>query len=110
MQNHNTRTQAQGARRVESKEDTLYTKMLMDVGSINFIHVKDGVVFSVTKSGDPHNPFTVDIACGCLEFTSSIATYPEFQALVNVGLGYFLGVFDNDLDGLLPQYMSKKTK
>jgi len=107
MKKQHTRTQAQGARRVQTTEDVIYEKMQMDVASINFTHGRDGITFSVSKSGNPYTPFTVDITCGYIEYTSSIATYQEFQSLVNMGLGYFLGVFE-DMNGTLPEDMLNK--
>lgn len=103
----NTATQAQGARRVQTKEDVIYEKMQMDVASINFTHGCDGITFSVSLSGNPRTPFTVDITCGEAEYSTSFATYHEFQSLVNIGLGYFLGVFE-DMNGTLPEDMRGK--
>ena len=107
MKKENTRTQAQGARRVQIKEDVIYDKMQLDVASINFTHGHDGVIFSVSKSDEPYKPYMMDITCGGIEFTTSFASYPEFQHLVNMGLGYFLGVFD-DMNGSLPEDMLNK--
>ena len=107
MKNNNTRTQTQGARRVQTKEDVIYEKMQMDVNAINFIHGHDGVTFTVTRSGNADTPYTVSIACGRLEYSHSITTYPEFQALVNAGLGYFLGVFEDDIEDILPNCLTK---
>ncbi len=101
------RTQAQGARRVVPQEDVVYEKMLMDADILNYTHVADGITISVTQSGIMNTPYTVDITCGALTFTQSIATYHEFQSLVNMGLGYFLGVFD-DMNGTLPEDMLSK--
>ena len=102
MKTKKTTTQAQGAWRVQTTEDVIYEKMLMDADILNYTHVADGITFSVTQSGIMNTPYTVDITCGALTFTQSIATYHEFQFLVNMGLGYFLGVFD-DMNGTLPE-------
>lgn len=109
MKKQNTKTQAQGARRVVPQEDVVYEKMIMDADILNYTHVADGITISVTQSGILNTPYTVDITCGALTFTQSIATYHEFQFLVNMGLGYFLGVFD-DNDGMLPEYMTGATE
>ena len=107
MKRKNTETQAQGARRVEHEGDVVFEKMLLDTFILNFNHNPEGVSFNVTRSGNPHTPYTIDISCGYMEFSQSFSTYQEFNALTDFGLGFFLGVYDeNDK----PDFLTETTE
>lgn len=107
MKKKNTTTQAQGARRVEHEGDVVFEKMLLDTFILNFNHNPEGVSFNVTRSGNPFTPYTIDITCGYMEFSQSFSTYQEFNSLTDFGLGFFLGVYDeNDK----PDFLTETTE
>ena len=80
-------------------------KMRLDVNCINYELGSKGINCNVSLSGNVDTPYTLTVACGDIEFSHPVATYPEFKAFVGIGVGYFLGVFD-EIVKVLPEMVS----